>query len=113
MPEPVGPGAAGELGQKLPECWSQTEKSWARPPDLATDKKTSKTGLTSLKPAGLFLSLSLSLSLSKVIIYYHFLNYFFFLLTHCSSLSFILVLLLLSLPLYLFFLPSIFFNHHK
>ena len=60
MPEPVGPGAVGELGQRLPECWSETDKSWARPPELAAAKKTSKTGLAGLKPAGLpvfFLSL--------------------------------------------------------
>ena len=54
MPEPVGPGAAGELGWWLPKCWSGTEKSWARPPELAAAKKTSKTGLASLKPAGGF-----------------------------------------------------------
>ena len=53
MPEPVGPGAAGELGLRLTECWSRTEKSWARPPEMDAAKKTSKTGLASLKPAGL------------------------------------------------------------
>ena len=54
MPEPVGPGAVGELGPRLPECWSEPDKSWARPPELAAAKNTSKTGLASLKPAGLF-----------------------------------------------------------
>ena len=31
-----------------------TEKNWARMPELAAAKKTSKTGLSSLKAAGLF-----------------------------------------------------------
>ena len=30
--KPVGPGATGELNWRLPECWSRTEKSRARPP---------------------------------------------------------------------------------
>ena len=47
-------GATGELGWRLPECWLGTEKSWARPPELATAKKTSKSGLVSLKPTGGF-----------------------------------------------------------
>ena len=64
MPEPVGKGAAGKLGQGLPMCWLGTEKHWARPSELATAKKISKTGLAGLKPAGFFFSLSLSLSLS-------------------------------------------------
>ena len=54
MPEPVGLGAAGELGLRLTECWSRTEKSWARPPEMDAAKKTSKTGLASLKTPGLF-----------------------------------------------------------
>ena len=53
MPETVGSGAAGQLGQRLPECWLRTEKSWVRPPELAPAKKTRKTGLVNLKPAGL------------------------------------------------------------
>ena len=31
-----------------------TEKSWARLPELAAAKKTSKTGLANLKPGGLY-----------------------------------------------------------
>ena len=54
MPEPVGPGAAGELGWRLPKCWSGTEKTWTRLPELAAAKKTSKTDLDTLKPAGFF-----------------------------------------------------------
>ena len=41
MPEPVGLGAAGELGWRLPKCWSGTDKSWARTSELAAAKKTS------------------------------------------------------------------------
>ena len=55
MPDPVGPGAAGDLGLRLSKCGSGTEKGWARSPELAVAKKTSKTGLASLKPAGHFL----------------------------------------------------------
>ena len=54
MPEPVGLGAAGDLGRRVPECWSGKEKSWARSPELAAAKKTNKTGLASLKTAGGF-----------------------------------------------------------
>ena len=57
MPDPVGPGAAGDLGLRLSKCGSGTEKGWARSPELAVAKKTSKTGLASLKPAGLFFCL--------------------------------------------------------
>ena len=42
MPEPVGPGAAGELCWRLPEAARvlvRVEKSWARLPELATAKK--------------------------------------------------------------------------
>ena len=98
--------ATGELGWRLPQCWSGKEKSWARPPELAAAKKTSKTGLASLKPAGLFFFLFQSNSLLL------FCNYFFFLLKPSSSLNCFPVLLLLSLPSYLFFLPF-FLNPHQ
>ena len=59
----------------------RTQKTWARPPELDAAKKTSKTGLASLKPAGGF-----SFFLFKLILYY------FFLSTPSSSLPFFPVL---------------------
>ena len=54
MPKPVGLGTAGELCQRLPECWSGMKKSESKAPEPETDKKTSKTGLASLEPTGGF-----------------------------------------------------------
>ena len=60
--------------QGLLESWAAwvlvgIEKSWARPPELAAAKKTSKTGLASLKSAGFF---KIVLLFFEVILYYHF-----------------------------------------
>ena len=83
----MGPGTPAELGQRLPECWSGTDKSWARAPELAAAKKTSKTGLASLRTEGLFGGIFFSLCVFLSNFYYYFFNYFFFLLTPSSSLS--------------------------
>ena len=79
-----------------PSADQELRKAKLSPPQLAADKKTRKTALARLKPAGGFSF--------KVILYYFFI--IIFVLTHSSSLSFFFVLFLLSFPLYLFFLPS-------
>ena len=51
MPEPVGLGH-WRAGAEAAQILVGNKKSWTRPPESAAAKKTSKTGLASLKPAG-------------------------------------------------------------
>ena len=53
MPEPVDPEDHWRARPEAARVLVRTEKSWARPPELAAAKKTSKIGLASLKLAGL------------------------------------------------------------
>ena len=64
-------GAIGELGQRLPECCSRTEKNWDRTPELAATKKDQQNWLGQFEASRL-----VSFFFFKVIIYFYYLLFF-------------------------------------
>ena len=105
MPEPVGPGAAGELCWRLPEAARvlvRVEKSWARLPELAPAKKDQQNWLGQQACFCLFVCLSNSL-----LFFLSFNTFFLYFLLACSTPSF---------SAFISLLPSVFFfflNTHK